>query len=179
MVGMDSSVYAQDAYKNDVKLGARVSLDAASIQAAFPNESNIRAFTSLYMNRDGGWSHATAGTTALLSKVRNLGGRVIGGKEVASLLFDEKGEVSGVKFVDGEERYAGLIVVATGAWTPSLFPAADLGLVDRLTATGWVYDEFGNLYKRVADTLRKIVSAWAQFNLMMNKFSDTKTVRSL
>ncbi|KDQ20053.1 hypothetical protein BOTBODRAFT_27475 [Botryobasidium botryosum FD-172 SS1] len=136
VLGMGEAPYANQAYQNDVQLQARASLGIGSVQARFPPQTNLDAFGAVYVNLDGGWSNATKGVTKLMAKVRALGGHVKGGKELASLLYDDNGEVSGVKLVDGQEIKPDIIIVATGAWTPSLFHDIDMGLTDRLTATG-------------------------------------------
>lgn len=142
LLGMGESDYLDEAYQNDIAIGSRVSLDISSVQARFPPQANMERFKSAYVNHDGGWSNATAGTAAMLSKVRKLGGQVLEGKEVLDLVYDDSGEISSVRLGDGEELKADFIVIATGAWTPSIFAHADLGLAERLTAAGCVFRHY-------------------------------------
>jgi glycine/D-amino acid oxidase-like deaminating enzyme len=47
-----------------------------------------------------------------------------------------KRQVDGVRFADGEEMKADLVVVATGAWTPALFAQPMMGGLPSVVAAG-------------------------------------------
>lgn len=132
--------YIDEAYRNDVTLGARVEplADERALRAVFaPGVPTGAALdrASGYLNRDGGWAAASDGVAHAIGKVRALGGRVLGGRRVAALV-KTNGVTSGVRCADGAVIEADLVVVATGSWTASTFPELDLG--ERCLATGSV-----------------------------------------
>jgi len=124
------------AYANDVKLGARVESlrDVEAIRAIFPPRVKIGTFKncSAYLNRDGGWVNASQATALMMSKVRSLGGHILPGKSVTSLV-QLNGKTTGVECADGTAYNADLVVLAVGSWTASAFPS--MGLEARCIAT--------------------------------------------
>jgi len=137
VLGVGSTAYSDNAFANDLKLGARVETlaDALVIRRAFPEDITTGSFegTSGYLNRDGGWAYAAQGVSQIQSKVESLGGKVIPGQPVSSLTRKD-GKTSGVKCSDGTEHRADIVVLASGAWTSSTFP--ELNLEDKCLATG-------------------------------------------
>jgi len=139
-----SSSYADEAYRNDLKLGCSlVPLpDPGTIRSAFPSGVPVGSFDKTgwpylhckgYINRDGGWADAGQGVRILLSKVQSLGAVIHAGKSVCTI--QQKDEtVTGVSCTDGNFYEAELVVIATGSWSPSAFP--DLGLQHTCLATG-------------------------------------------
>lgn len=90
-----------------------------------------------YLNIDGGWVYSTGGVERAMQLVRELGGQIIPGKEVISLI--KSGHMTkGVKCGDGNEFAADVVVLATGSWTASAFPELHLG--ERAHATGYADD---------------------------------------
>ncbi|KAG8996859.1 hypothetical protein FRB90_012619 [Tulasnella sp. 427] len=90
-----------------------------------------------YLNKSSGWVDAEGGMKVLLTKVQQLGGKVLSGKTVATILFDPAtNAATGVKLRDGEEHSADVVILATGSWTASSFSAQLPDLSQRLTATG-------------------------------------------
>ncbi|GJJ08116.1 hypothetical protein Clacol_002324 [Clathrus columnatus] len=83
-----------------------------------------------YLNLDSGWAHAQQAIELLLEHVRQLGGEIEPNKRVSELSEDGKG----VKFQDGTEDKADIVIIATGSWTPSTFP--NFGVTNRILATG-------------------------------------------
>lgn len=83
-----------------------------------------------YINIDSGWAKAQQGVEIAMELVLKLGGRILADKRVTRITS----EGNGVTLEDGTELKADLILIATGAWTPSTF--GDLGLADRILATG-------------------------------------------
>lgn len=139
-----SSSYADEAYRNDFKLGCSlVPLpDPNTIRSAFPSGVPVGSFEKTswpylyctgYINRDGGWADAGQGVRILLSKVQSLGAVIHAGKSVCSIQ-QKDGTVTGVSCTDGHFYEAELVVIATGSWSPSAFP--DLGLHHTCLATG-------------------------------------------
>jgi len=130
-------VYANDAYRNDVALGARLELltNGVAIRQVFPPQANVASFLNAtgYLNRDGGWAHASQGVSLLMDKVIALGGQVVAGKAVETLLRRD-GKTVGVQCADGTVFHAKVVVLAAGSWTASSFP--ELRLDEQCVATG-------------------------------------------
>ena len=157
MCGTSTSVYANEAFQNDTRNGARVKrlvtavgsngtkagvqsyadkLESVSLSEVFhPNVPLGPSVTQAhgYINADGGWAHSKGSIERAMELVRELGGTIIAGKEVASLVKSDS-RTKGVKCKDGSEFSADVVVLATGSWTASAFPELDLG--KRAFATG-------------------------------------------
>ena len=90
-----------------------------------------------YYNGWGGWANASKAVQKLYADLRNLGGKLVPGAELATLIYTEDGsDVVGVKCVDGREFRGDKVVLALGSWTPS-HPAVDGMMPEGLiTATG-------------------------------------------
>ncbi|KZT01455.1 FAD dependent oxidoreductase [Laetiporus sulphureus 93-53] len=137
LVSGDAGSYADQAYENDVKLGARVEplADAAALRNAFPPGVKTCSFEGRkgYLNLDGGWAHSSQGIERLMWRVRAMGARIVAGKAAVDLV-KAGGKTVGVKCADGSVFPAGLVVIAAGSWTASSFPS--LKLSEKCTATG-------------------------------------------
>lgn len=133
------SKYAKAAQLNDEAAGELVAPTEGTeaIRASFP-DVQFGSFGGHfgYLSTSNGWADAEGGMKALLRKVIDLGGSVKGGQTAASLLFKEDGVVRGVKTLVGDEITADVVIVATGAWTPSWVTNSCSGVVARITATG-------------------------------------------
>jgi len=129
--------YANEAYHNDIALGARLQLlgDAGAIRQVFPSEANVSSFTNVtgYLNRDGGWAHASQGVSLMMKKVTALGGQILAGQAAETLLRHNE-QTSGVRCTDGTVFHAQVVILAAGSWTASLFP--ELRLNEQCIATG-------------------------------------------
>ncbi|EIN06698.1 FAD dependent oxidoreductase [Punctularia strigosozonata HHB-11173 SS5] len=135
--------YTDDAYHNDIASGARIETleNVTAMRALFPPDVRFAAdagpdtirHLNGYINRDGGWAKATQGVAMMAEKVRGMGGKILHGKGVASLV-KEASRTVGVKCQDGEVIPAALVVLAAGSWTASTFPELDLDT--RCLATG-------------------------------------------
>jgi len=124
------NAYADEAYKNDVTLGAEVSLlpDGDAIRAAFPLDVPTPSFDhdAGYFNCEGGWVNAGQALSLMISKIVDLGAKVIPGKMVRAIVRGKTdATMRRVECEDGSFYDASLVVIATGSWTPSSFP--DLG----------------------------------------------------
>ena len=97
------------------------------IRSVFPSDVRTATFSecSGYLNRDGGWANAGQGLSMLLNEVIALKGKVLPGKSVQRILRRD-GKAIGIQCADGSIFDAGLIIIATGSWTPSAFPELDL-----------------------------------------------------
>ncbi|KAI0783071.1 FAD dependent oxidoreductase [Abortiporus biennis] len=129
VLGTGEAAYTDEAYINDVALGARIEKFSSpdAIRTLFSGDIELGSFDGRtgYLNKDGGWAFAAQGVSRLQSKVEALGGKVIPGKAVTSLL-QKDGKTSGVKCADGSEYEAELVVLASGSWTASTFTTLDL-----------------------------------------------------
>ncbi|PCH43935.1 FAD dependent oxidoreductase [Wolfiporia cocos MD-104 SS10] len=132
----DGGTEMDEAFANDVQLGARVrGLDSPeSIKSIFPSGVETGAFTncSAYLNYDGGWVNATRASELLLGKVQKLGGKVVVGHAVMSLIKAD-GKTKGVRCVDGTLYDADVVILSVGSWSASTFP--ELGIDQMCTAT--------------------------------------------
>ncbi|KAK7473076.1 hypothetical protein VKT23_001179 [Stygiomarasmius scandens] len=130
--------YVDDSYTNDRNQGSRVDIlpDGEAVRRVFPPEVPVSPFhnTRGYMNYDGGWANAGQAVSYLTSKVKLMGVKVHGGKTVKRLRRRDNAATTGIECEDGTMFEASLVVVATGSWTPSVFP--DLGLKEKCLATG-------------------------------------------
>lgn len=132
-----SVAYADEAYRNDLKLGLRLQdLDSGeAIRNVFPPQAKVASFddSTGYLNSDGGWAHPAKSLTKMMAKVTALGAKIIPKKTVAELIKQD-GKTKGVKCADGTEFDASLVILATGAWTASVLN--DINLSSKFLATG-------------------------------------------
>lgn len=100
------------------------------------NAQRIGPFThySGYFNSEGGWAEAARAVGILLSRVREMGGKVIENQEVVGFVKDENGRTAGVKCRDGRRFEGDRIILTIGSWTASTFP--ELKLDSQCLATG-------------------------------------------
>jgi sarcosine oxidase/L-pipecolate oxidase len=139
-------VYANKSFQNDLNLGASLTPfssceevcnilpDAVATGALFETGKG-------YHNANGGWAAASKAMDALLENVRRLGARVEAGLKMKDLLLDDGNpqRVKGVLLEGGESIDADLIILAMGAWTPSVLsriPGIDVNWNECLVATG-------------------------------------------
>lgn len=139
------NAYANLGLQNDIEAGANVKLfpNPADIRTALPKDivfGPLFDVGSAYLNADGGWASASKAVEALFENVKALGGQVIAGSKMTSLMFGEKPDrVAGVMLEDGRVEYGDIIVLAMGAWTPSVVGGIESlrSVVNNsLTATG-------------------------------------------
>ena len=92
-----------------------------------------------YHNAIGGWAHATAAIEKLYTDIRALGGTILPGHELASLLYTEDGkDVRGVRCVSGQEFLADRTVVTIGSWTSTISDLREIMPKNLLTPTGQI-----------------------------------------
>lgn len=84
-----------------------------------------------YFNARGGWAESGKVVAKLIEEARAAGVTLVEGFTFARLL-EEGSRVTGVVGADGERRLGDVVLVAAGAWTPTLLPH----LGDRLWAVG-------------------------------------------
>ena len=122
-----------------------IELDASEDITRVTGHTNGKALGRTgYLNRSSGWADAEASVKYALETIRkeDTEGRVqiMNGKRVRSLIFsnDFDGKLAerrctGVELKNGKQLYASLVVLATGAWTPSI-----IDLEGRAVATGQI-----------------------------------------
>jgi glycine/D-amino acid oxidase-like deaminating enzyme len=145
-VGLDQTMYANSSLQNDIDAGANVRLFAnpADILTVLPEGvvgGSLFEGGGAYFNSDGGWASASEAMKALLENVKQMGGEVISGSKMTGLVFSEKPDdrVAGVMVEDGHAEYADVVVLALGAWTPSVvgeIESIKSIMNNTLTATG-------------------------------------------
>ncbi|OCF32932.1 sarcosine oxidase [Kwoniella heveanensis BCC8398] len=136
----DGLAFVDAAYKNcrDYGLDAQLVDGPNAIKSRYPSSVPTGSFGGRqgYFNPIGGWAEAGRAVDVGLKMVRQLGGTIRAGAEVTGLVKEGK-EIKGVVLKSGEEVKSDLVVVAAGAWTPSLF--ASPGVASRfpdVIATG-------------------------------------------
>jgi glycine/D-amino acid oxidase-like deaminating enzyme len=113
-------------------------------EVAEAQDEGPTAKNSCYLNADGGWVGSTTAMRALLRRVRAYEGRganILTGRRITGLEVDSEGRAVGVKVVSDhseEVLTADVIVLATGAWSSSLFSDDSFGLSRLMKATGQV-----------------------------------------
>jgi len=156
VINSSSDPCASPIYQNDLSVGCRLQpfSDSSSIREVFP--SSLRPLLpdfqgrSGYLNLDTAVVNAGQATSLLLCKIVELGGNVIPGKSVrrllrtASVSSTEEGSAKtrtrGVECSDGTVYHADVVVVATGAWTASIFSEVDDVNLERMClASGRVF----------------------------------------
>lgn len=77
-----------------------------------------KALIKSFHNPQGGWVHASGAINKLYKEINQLGGKLVPGAEVESLILADDGkDVRGVRCVDGREFLADKIIMALGSWT--------------------------------------------------------------
>ncbi|KAI0940618.1 hypothetical protein AcW1_003767 [Taiwanofungus camphoratus] len=118
------------AYANDMNLGARVKLveTPEELRAVWPSgvQTGFPTHSSGYLNLDGGWVDASKSIRTLMSKVTSMGGRILSGKRVTSLVQTDD-QTTAVRCADGTVYTTDVVVLSVGAWTASAFPDLSLG----------------------------------------------------
>ncbi|MEJ2540887.1 MAG: FAD-dependent oxidoreductase, partial [Gemmatimonadota bacterium] len=92
-------------------------IDSETLRRRFP-AWNSQHYPDGYLSREAGWAESgevirQLARDALAGGVRHLQDR-------ASSLLERGGRVSGVRLESGRHRESEVVVLATGAWTPSL-----------------------------------------------------------
>ena len=95
-------------------------LSPGELGRRFPSWSEER-YPDGYFNRRAGWAESGNVVAWLLGRARDAGVRFAEGQTMQSLR-ETGSRVSGIVTADGEEYLADVVVVAAGAWTPTLLP---------------------------------------------------------
>ena len=127
--GLRPGGFEHDSLETLVSRGHAVEpLDAGALAERYPAWWAARG-ASGYFNANGGWAESGRVLARLIDEARAKGVRVLERARVEALI-EEGGRVRGVVTASGERYPADVVVVALGAWTPSLLP----WLSDRLWA---------------------------------------------
>jgi glycine/D-amino acid oxidase-like deaminating enzyme len=95
-------------------------IDSDRLRERFP-AWNASEYVDGYFNPRGGWAESGRIVVRLIEEARRGGVEVREGARFAGLV--EKGSrLTGVDIEDGEALAADFVVIAAGAWTPSLLP---------------------------------------------------------
>ncbi|KAL5504668.1 hypothetical protein ACEPAH_7331 [Sanghuangporus vaninii] len=174
--GIEADLHGNRAFQNDHKHGAHIKRIATLIESdetsrLAPSEANKLETVTLeeifdpgvsvgssishthgYFNEDGGWAHSKRAMERAMELVKELGGKIIPGKEVSSTIKDQS-RTRGVKCKDGSEFAADIVILAIGSWTASTFPELKLGrralATGQATVTVQLTPEEGERYRKV------------------------------
>ncbi|KAG8924606.1 hypothetical protein FRC02_010332 [Tulasnella sp. 418] len=155
---LGNSGYCRLAEENDLAAGANITSvpDRTSLESQFSRDIPLGNFSAVesdtskgfgYLNHSGGWADARAGMAELRDKVLSLGGVIepgislmkitFGGEfQDVALVVTRKANLEKEEDMSEEVITADTVIVATGAWTPSLFPDPELGVTKRMTSVG-------------------------------------------
>lgn len=95
-------------------------LTPAQLRTRFPALAGDQ-YPEGYLNPRAGWAESSRVVLRLLEEAQRLGVELRAGQTFARLR-DSGSRVSGVETTDGERYPADYVIVAAGAWTPTLFP---------------------------------------------------------
>ncbi|RMF82236.1 MAG: FAD-dependent oxidoreductase [Chloroflexi bacterium] len=95
-------------------------IDATTLRERFP-AWNADYYIDGYYNPTGGWAESGAVVARLLAMGRAAGVQLHEGKTFAQLIETDN-RVTGIVTAGGEQHQADWVVVAAGAWTPTLLP---------------------------------------------------------
>lgn len=119
-----SSPNAMQVYENARQLepGVRLLTKPAEIRERLsPSGKGVVADSALiksYWNPSGGWVHASGAIDKLYQEINRLGGKLVPGAELESLIFADGGrDVQGVRCADGREFFGDKVILALGSWT--------------------------------------------------------------
>jgi glycine/D-amino acid oxidase-like deaminating enzyme len=122
--------YEYDSYALVTGRGHRLErLDARAIAARFPAWSPA-VYVDGYFNPRAGWAESGRVVAALAAEARSAGVAIA--TAAFERLVEHGSRVTGIRTVTGDTLAADCVLVAAGAWTPSLLP--ELGRV--MWATG-------------------------------------------
>ena len=119
--GMAPGTYEHNSFAALTERGNSVErMESGSLAERFP-QWNGDKYIDGYYNPTAGWVEANRVVTWLAAEARASGVALRTEIQVSSLL-EEGSRVTGVATSDGDRQEADLVVVATGAWTPTLLP---------------------------------------------------------
>lgn len=95
-------------------------MDATSLKERFPAWAS-EAYPDGYYNARGGWAESGRVVERLIRQAEAEGVLLREGVKFERLL-EEGSRVAGIMSTDGERHHADYVVVAAGAWTPTLLP---------------------------------------------------------
>jgi glycine/D-amino acid oxidase-like deaminating enzyme len=95
-------------------------LDSQALRERHPAWAAER-YPDGYFNPKGGWAESAKVVARILDKARRDGVRLREGARFHRLL-ERRSRVEGIVTADGEPLRSGLVILATGAWTPTLVP---------------------------------------------------------
>lgn len=105
-------------------LDARVLPERNDVEGVYPSKVVLGDFAdeSVYVNQAGGWAYSRGATEAAISRCRTVGVTFKAGTAKHLIIDQEKKRVLGVETESGEQHFGDKVIVACGAWTPTLVP---------------------------------------------------------
>ncbi len=129
--GMAPGTFERESHDVLSEMGVKLDpVDPEVLRARFPAWADGR-FRTGYFNPRAGWAESGRVVGKMLERARGLGVRLLTRRTFVRLVEDGS-RVAGVRTKDGTDHPADRVVVAAGAWTPSLLP----WLSDVMWATG-------------------------------------------
>jgi sarcosine oxidase/L-pipecolate oxidase len=105
-------------------------------------DADYRGAEEIFINPLSGWAEATPAVKNVMDAAIENGVKYVEG-DVDTLVFDDKGNCTGMKLKEGQVLYAGQVILCTGAGTSKLLADSapkrkDLQVEDRITAAAVV-----------------------------------------
>ena len=118
---MAPGAFEYDSYQFLSQRGYKLQrMDSSQITQRFPLW-NGNKYTNGYLNPRAGWAEAGNVVAWLAEEARASGVNLRTGAQVTGFIADDS-KVDGVITAEGSRELADLVVVAAGAWTPTLLP---------------------------------------------------------
>ncbi|KAK9460108.1 FAD dependent oxidoreductase [Lipomyces oligophaga] len=116
--------YLEQAYNNVKKLNGRAARLPTGADArktlGLPYADALNSHSG-YISYEAGWADANEAVAALFRECIGRGAKFVPGTMISIVHSDKKEKVSGIKLEGDEILSADFVVLATGAWTDSLF----------------------------------------------------------
>lgn len=115
---MEPGSFEQRSFEQLAKRGFRVErMDADALRRRFP-AWNADLYPEGYLSHEAGWAESGEVVRQLVQEAVAAGVSLVQGQ--AHDFLDDGGRVAGVRLTSGSTLGADVVVLATGAWTPSL-----------------------------------------------------------
>lgn len=148
MVVMDESDLGRRIIRNYVTLKAHHECEIIGVEEIITrydgifSDADYRGVKDIFINPLSGWAEATLAVKNVIDASVKNGVKYVEG-DVDTLVFDNKGDCTGVKLKEGQVLYACQVILCTGAGTSKLLADSapkrkDLQADDRITAAAVV-----------------------------------------
>jgi sarcosine oxidase/L-pipecolate oxidase len=144
LINIDNTGLGQQMIDNYKKLNIATDPELIPVEdfkkryGGFFDDTDFRGVKEVFVNEKSGWAEATKALKALIDATLDLGVKYVE-NEVSTLIFDDAGDCTGVKFADGKALTADKIILSTGALTAKLIAdsapeRSELQVGDRMVA---------------------------------------------